>query len=347
MPIKTLHRTGDPLALPVVQREKLADPELVPAGVFTEKLAASGLSQMASNGVEILQINVGKVCNQTCTHCHVDAGPDRREAMTPETAQQVVDFLKHPRIHTLDITGGAPEMNANFRWLVEQSRALGKHVIDRCNLTILLAQGYTDLPDFLAENQVEVIASLPCYLEENCDAQRGSGVFKKSIAAIRQLNQLGYGLPDSALKLCLVYNPVGTSLPPDQASLENAYREQLANRFDIQFSRLYTITNMPISRYLDELLKSGRYQEYMQKLIQAFNPSTLSNLMCRNTLSVDWQGYLFDCDFNQMLDLPIELPRKHLSECQWEELSERTIATGNHCLGCTAGSGSSCQGTVT
>lgn len=346
MPIKSLKRAGNPLSLPVVQLQKLGDERRVPAGTFEEKLAASGLPALHATDVEILQVNVGKVCNQTCTHCHVDAGPDRKEAMSRETAEHIVQLLDQPSIKTLDITGGAPEMNPFFRYLVEQGRERGKHVIDRCNLTILNANGFRDLPDFLAQHQVEIVASLPCYLEENCDAQRGDGVFQRSIQALKTLNELGYGQPDSALELCLVYNPVGPSLPPDQIKLEAAYREQLSSRYGIVFSRLYTITNMPISRYLDDLLQTGQYESYMQKLIDAFNPSAVGSLMCRNTLSVDWQGNLYDCDFNQMLDLPIRGKSRRVDSCDWEELSCRPIATANHCLGCTAGAGSSCQGAI-
>lgn len=343
----SLKRTGNPLALPVVQRETLANTSRLKDFDFDQRLAQEGVTTLTATGIEILQINVGKVCNQTCAHCHVDAGPDRREAMSRETAELIAELLRHPEIQTLDITGGAPEMNENFRWLVEQGRALGKHVIDRCNLTILLANGFTYLPQFLADNQVEIVASLPCYLEENCDAQRGDGVFRKSIEALQLLNGLGYGMPNSQLRLCLVYNPVGPSLPPEQSKLEAAYREQLADRYGIQFSQLYTITNMPISRYLDDLLRTGKYEAYMEKLISAFNVATKDSLMCRNTLSVDWEGYLFDCDFNQMLDLPIQTGKTHLRDCNWEQLCSRPIATGNHCFGCTAGAGSSCQGTVT
>ncbi|MEM7558089.1 MAG: arsenosugar biosynthesis radical SAM (seleno)protein ArsS [Planctomycetota bacterium] len=344
---RSLQRTGSPLALPIIQRETLADAALIGEQTFESKLDEYGIGGLCTSGIEILQINVGKVCNQTCTHCHVDAGPDRKEAMSRETAEAIARFLKHPQIHTFDITGGAPEMNDNFRWLVEQASKLGKHIIDRCNLTILLAGGYTYLPEFLAEHRVEIVASLPCYLEENCDAQRGNGVFKKSIRALQLLNDLGYGKPESDLRLCLVYNPVGTSLPPEQSKLEEAYRQQLLDRFGIEFTQLYTITNMPISRYLDELLQSGKYEAYMDTLIEAFNPSTADVLMCRNTLSVDWEGYLFDCDFNQMLDLPITSGRIHLADCNWDTLNSRPIAVGNHCFGCTAGAGSSCLGAVT
>lgn len=344
MKLQTLKRSGNPLALPQLQLEMLGRPDLVPAGKFDDYLRESGVGELRAAGVEILQINVGRVCNQTCSHCHVDAGPDRRESMSRETAESVIRFLEHSEIHTLDITGGAPEMNPNFDWLVEEARKLGKAVIDRCNLTILSANGFTYLPEFLAKHEVEIVASLPCYLEENCDAQRGDGVFQKSIQAIQQLNDLGYGLPDGKLKLSLVYNPVGTSLPPDQRELEAAYREQLATRFGISFTQLFTITNMPISRYLDDLVKQGAYESYMEKLIAAFNPAAISGVMCRTMLSVDWLGYVYDCDFNQMLEMKASTHAKHLDDLDWNEVSQRRIATANHCFGCTAGAGSSCQG---
>ena len=344
--IQSLKRQGNQLALPVVQLETLHRQDLIPEGRFAATLANNQVSRLSARSIEILQINVGKVCNQTCTHCHVDAGPDRRENMTREIAELVVETLRNPEIRTLDITGGAPEMNPSFRWLVEQARGLGKHVIDRCNLTILLANGFRDLPEFLADNQVEIVASLPCYLEENCDAQRGDGVFQQSIEALQKLNSLGYAQPGSKLRLCLVYNPVGSSLPPAQEKLEADYRQQLRERYGIEFSSLYTITNMPISRYLDDLLRSENYVKYMQKLIDAFNPAALEGLMCTNTLSVDWQGYLFDCDFNQMLDLPVTCASKHLRELDWESLRNRPISVDNHCFGCTAGAGSSCQGAI-
>lgn len=344
--MKSLHRQGKPLALPQVQLATLADEKRLAAGAFTQQLAQHNLAPLVCDGVETLQMNVGKICNQTCTHCHVDAGPDRRESMSREIAELVVALLDNTSIRTLDITGGAPEMNENFRWLVEEARRRAKHVIDRCNLTILLANGFTDLPKFLAENRVEIVASLPCYLEENCDAQRGDGVFQKSIEALKLLNELGYGHSNSGLELSLVYNPVGTSLPPNQQQLERDYRQQLLSRYGIRFTRLYTITNMPISRYLDELLTSGKYEEYMQKLVVAFNPTAVSGVMCRSMLSVDWRGYLYDCDFNQMLDLPISSNTQHISDMNWEAIQNRSISTANHCLGCTAGAGSSCQGVI-
>ncbi len=348
MILKTLNRLGNELSSPKRQLEILGDSKLVSVGLFENRLRESGYDTIRSGRLNTLQINVGKVCNQTCTHCHVDAGPDRRENMSRETAEQVIEFLRRSSVNTLDITGGAPEMNPNFRWLVEQASAMGRKVLDRCNLTILSAPGFTDLPLFLANHRVNIIASLPCYLEENCDAQRGNGVFVKSIEAIRKLNQLGYGLPDGRLELHLVYNPVGTGLPPNQQKLELEYRKQLLARYGIHFSQLFNITNMPISRYLDDLLKQGKYMEYMEKLICSFNPTTIDNLMCRSTVSVDWKGFLFDCDFNQMLDMRVDqcVPQ-HISQVTESDLLNRRIQTANHCFGCTSGCGSSCTGSST
>jgi radical SAM/Cys-rich protein len=247
----------------------------------------------------------------------------------------------------VDITGGAPEMNPHFRWFVSAVRKLGRHVIDRCNLTILAAPGYETLPEFLAEQEVEIIASLPCYLEQNTDSQRGEGVFARSIAGLRRLNALGFGQPGSPLILNLVYNPLGPTLPPPQAQLEEAYRQELQSRHGVAFHRLYTITNLPISRFLDDLVRSGRYESYMERLAGAFNPQAVAGVMCRTTLSVDWQGRLYDCDFNQMLDLPV-LPSLPPTIFDFDEvqLAARRIVTGRHCYGCTAGSGSSCQGAI-
>ncbi|MGE0607560.1 MAG: arsenosugar biosynthesis radical SAM (seleno)protein ArsS [Pirellulales bacterium] len=307
-------------------------------------------SPLAATGLEVLQINVGKVCNQTCRHCHVDAGPDRRESMSREVASACLRLLAGSDIPTLDITGGAPEMNPHFRWLVQEARQLGRQVIDRCNLTILTAPGFDDLPQFLAEQQVQVVASLPCYLEENVDRQRGSHVFERSLQALRRLNGLGYGMPGSDLELTLVFNPVGPTLPPSQDRLEADYRRELRSRYGIEFTRLFTITNMPISRFLDDLLRSGQYETYMHKLVAAYNPATLGQLMCRTMVSVDWQGRLFDCDFNQMLELGLApgQPRSilDLDADSLASLIRRPIVTGQHCFGCTAGAGSSCQGSI-
>jgi radical SAM/Cys-rich protein len=266
--------------------------------------------------------------------------------MTAPTAETCLAVLDRLGIDTIDITGGAPELNPNFRWMVSEARRLRRRVIDRCNLTILLAPGFEDLPEFLAEHQVEIVASLPCYLAENCDAQRGDGVFEQSIEALRRLNALGYGQAGSSLALTLVYNPVGHSLPPPQENLEADYRRELRARYGVEFNRLYTITNMPISRFLDDLIESGTYESYMRRLVDSFNPATLQGLMCRNTLSVDWQGYLYDCDFNQMLDLRVTGPAVHVRDLLQSPMPARAIVTGPHCFGCTAGCGSGCQGAI-
>lgn len=347
----SLLRQKSPLAEAPRQVEIL---ESVPETVvphFHQKLSDHGLAPMTARSIEVLQVNVGKICNQTCHHCHVDAGPDRREAMSRETAEHCLRVLADSDIPTLDITGGAPEMNPNFRLLVTEARRLGRRVIDRCNLTILRAPGFDDLPPFLAEHEVEVVASLPCYLEENCDSQRGNGVFRRSVDALQHLNALGYAQPDSGLTLTLVYNPVGPSLPPSQAGLEQAYRRELRARYGIEFSRLFTITNLPISRFLVDLLNTGQYEDYMRKLAEAFNPTTVEDVMCRTMLSVDWQGNLYDCDFNQMLqrELTAGSPRniRELDQAALQRLARRRIMTGRHCFGCTAGAGSSCQGSLT
>jgi radical SAM/Cys-rich protein len=344
MPTLSLLRQGSPLASPAEQLRLLAPS----AGrkPFAAALAESGRFPLTATGIKVLQVNVGKLCNQTCRHCHVDAGPDRREAMTRETMQLCLNVLANTDIPTLDITGGAPEMNPHFRWLVAEARRLGRHVIDRCNLTILLAPGYQDLPEFLAANRVEVVASLPCYLPSNTDQQRGDGVFEKSIAALRRLNSLGYGKP--GLDLTLVYNPLGPSLPPPQATLEAAYRKELGEKHGVAFTRLIAITNMPISRFLDDLVQTGRHQAYLQKLTDVYNPAAADGVMCRTTLSVGWDGRLYDCDFNQMLDLGLGpgLPQ-HIRDFDPTALAGRRVVVGEHCYGCTAGSGSSCSGAIT
>ncbi len=342
----TLQRQENPLAQPKVQLSVINERGNFPR--FHDLIRAVGWAELRAKGIEVLQVNVGKLCNQTCHHCHVDAGPERREVMDRETMELCLQALVAGNIPTLDMTGGAPEMNPHFRWFVEEARKLGRRVIDRCNLTILLAPGFCDLPEFLARNQVEVVASLPCYGPENTDRQRGDGVFAKSITALQRLNALGYGNPESDLTLALVYNPVGPSISPPQQKLEQAYRQELAARFGIHFNRLYTITNMPISRFLDDLIRNGQYEAYMQKLIDAFNPAAVEGVMCRSMLSVNWDGTLADCDFNQMLGLPLDSAQpRHIRDFQSPSLSSRTILTGQHCYGCTAGSGSSCQGAIT
>ena len=340
----TLLRQGGPLADPANQRRVRGGG---PHRPFELALADSELWPLRATGIQVLQVNLGKLCNQTCRHCHVDAGPERREVMIRATMQLCLDVLAKTDIPMLDITGGAPEMNPQFRWLVEQARALGRHVIDRCNLTILLTPGYEDLPTYLARHQVEVVASLPCYLPANTDRQRGDGVFGKSITALRRLNEVGYGKPGSGLVLTLVHNPVGPSLPPPQAALEDAYHRELVTRYGVVFTRLFTITNMPISRFLDDLVRTGRYGEYMEKLVAAYNPEAAAGVMCRTTLSVGWDGRLYDCDFNQMVDLgPAPGLPRHIGDFDPTLLAGRRIVTGQYCYGCTAGNGSGCGGAV-
>lgn len=316
--------------------------------LFSHKLEAIGLFPLKPTNLDILQINLGKMCNQVCKHCHVDAGPDRKEIMTKETLELCLGILqKHP-IPTVDLTGGAPEMNPNFRWFVEECTKLGKKIIVRCNLTIILAnKKYHDLPHFFGKNKVEVISSLPFYNASRTDSQRGDGVFQKSVQALQMLNEVGYGKEGSDLKLNLVYNPAGAFLPADQNALEIQFKNALKKDFGIEFNQLFTITNMPISRFLDYLLQSENYENYMQKLLNAFNPAAAKGVMCRNTLSVGWDGYLYDCDFNQMLDLQVDnTSTRHLKNFDATALSNRNIVINQHCYGCTAGAGSSCGGTT-
>ncbi len=315
---------------------------------FETRLDQVGLFPLRATGMTVFQINVGKLCNQTCKHCHVDAGPDRTESMSRETAELCIQALAKTDIPTVDITGGAPELNPNFRWLVEQARDLGRHVMDRCNLSVLLIPSQAGLAEFLAAHRVEIIASLPSYRASQTDAQRGDGIFEKSIQALHRLNQLGYGRPDSGLALNLVYNPVGAFLPPKQEAIEAQFRTELRARHGVEFTHLYTITNMPISRFLGFLLESGNYEQYMERLANAFNPTAAAGVMCRYTISVSWDGTLYDCDFNQMLDLPVDHGAPaHIRDFDPVQLSQRQIVTRNHCYGCTAGSGSSCGGSVT
>lgn len=315
---------------------------------FDEQLQRNGLFPLHATGISVLQINVGKLCNQTCRHCHVDAGPDRTERMSRETAEQCIAALARTDIPTVDITGGAPELNQNFRWLVEEARALNRHVMDRCNLSVLLLPSQADLADFLATHRVEVVASLPYYRAAQTDAQRGDGIFNRSIQALQLLNRLGYGREGSGLPLNLVHNPVGAFLPPKQEAIEAQFRKELLAKHGILFNRLYTITNMPISRFLEFLVESGNFEGYMERLAAAFNPVAAAGVMCRYTLSVGWDGRLYDCDFNQMLELPVnfEVPA-HIRDFDPATLQNRRIVTRNHCYGCTAGSGSSCGGAVT
>jgi radical SAM/Cys-rich protein len=323
--------------------------ELKPLPAFGETLEARREDPLTAIRLEVLQVNVGKLCNQTCAHCHVDAGPHRTEIMTRETMDDVLHVLRrYPALHTVDITGGAPEMNPEFKYLVEQCRKLGRHVIDRCNLTVFFVRGKEQLPEFLRDHQVEIVASLPCYSEENVDAQRGKSVYGRSIEALLKLNGLGYGIAGSGLTLNLVYNPLGPKLPPSQEELEQDYKRELRGRFGIEFNRLYTITNMPINRFLDDLRQSGQYERYMELLVNSFNSAALPNVMCRNLISVGWDGALYDCDFNQMLDLSLHnsYPRS-IKEFDLAMLEHRRIVVDDHCYGCTAGAGSSCGGAIT
>jgi radical SAM/Cys-rich protein len=344
MPLTLLGRQS-PLAPAVEQLRLLNATASCPS--FDVPMEQAGLFPLRATGITVFQINVGKLCNQTCRHCHVDAGPDRRESMSRETAELCIQALAKTDIPTVDITGGAPELNPNFRWLVEQSRALGRHVMDRCNLSVLLLPSQSDLAQFLARHQVEVIASLPYYRSSQTDAQRGNGVFEKSIEGLRMLNALGYGQEGTGLSLNLVYNPVGAFLPPKQGAIESQFRKELRNRHGIEFNHLYTITNMPISRFLEFLVESGNYEGYMERLANAFNPVAAAGVMCRYTLSVGWDGILYDCDFNQMLDLPVDYGApNHIRDFDSVQLHRRQIVTRKHCYGCTAGSGSSCGGAV-
>lgn len=315
---------------------------------FSHKIAAYGFSSLQPTGIKVFQVNIGKMCNQVCKHCHVDAGPDRKEIMTLQTMQLCLIAIQNPSIEIVDLTGGAPELNPNFRWFVSEIKKLGKHVIVRCNLTIILAnKKFNDLPQFFKQHQVEVVSSLPSFTPQRTNSQRGDGVFEDSIKALQMLNAVGYGVLNSGLTLNLVYNPAGAFLPPSQTALQTEYKTQLFKNFGITFNNLFAITNMPISRYLDYLLVSGNYQNYMSKLISAFNPSAINNLMCRNTISISWDGFLYDCDFNQMLELKVSSQaNQHLSAFNLATLNNRNIVLKQHCYGCTAGAGSSCGGAL-
>lgn len=317
---------------------------------FQQKLETNGLYPLKALNLETMQINIGKMCNQVCKHCHVDAGPDRKEIMSRETMMECLVVLKNnPSFRTVDITGGAPEMNPNFRWFVEQVKEISPslHIIVRCNLTIIVSnKKYQDLPSFFKTHSIEVVSSLPFYSKERTDRQRGDGVFDDSIKALLMLKEVGYGKPETGLQLNLVYNPAGAFLPSSQESLEKAFSETLFTNYGIVFTRLFAITNLPISRFLDYLLQSGNYEKYMEKLVSVFNPIAAANVMCRTMLSVSWDGFLYDCDFNQMLDLKIDSKEKHISKFNLSELQARSIVINQHCYGCTAGAGSSCGGSV-
>jgi radical SAM/Cys-rich protein len=338
----TLLRRGDPLASSEHQRDILEREDGLAR--FEEKLRESNLHPMSATEIKVLQINVGKLCNQTCRHCHVDAGPDRTEVMTRRTADACLRALESYSVEIVDITGGAPEIHPVFRHLVTGARGLGRHVIDRCNLTVLNLRSQEDLVDFLAEHQVEVVASLPYYRARQTDAQRGNGVFDASLRALRKLNRAGYG-KGTGRRLSLVYNPVGAFLPPSQAAIQRDFKTELKRRHDVDVDSVFTITNMPISRFLEFLLASGNYESYLCKLIEAYNPMAVEGAMCRSMVSVGWDGTLYDCDFNQMLSLPVEeRVGRNIRDVDLARHEGRRIVTGRHCFGCAAGAGSSCGG---
>ena len=344
--MKSLKAQNHPLSDSRYELDLLESPE---TGIpFSEKLAESGLFPLKPTQIEILQLNLGKMCNQVCKHCHVDAGPDRKEIMNKETMMKCLEVLRQQDINTIDLTGGAPEMNPEFRWLVEEIRKIKPQakIIVRCNLTIILANPkFYDLPEFFKKHKIEVVSSLPYFTAMKTDAQRGDGVFEKSIKVLKMLNEVGYGLENSGLTLNLVYNPAGAFLPGDQEGLEVEFKKRLSNPYGIFFNSLFTITNLPISRFLEYLIRSGNYESYMEKLIEAYNPAAAANVMCRNTVSVGWDGYLYDCDFNQMLELKVACNNsQHIKDWKQEELTNRKIVINQHCYGCTAGAGSSCGG---
>ena len=344
--LPTLSDRGDALASAPRQRAVLRALPL--AREFTEALAAAGLAPLRPAPLEVFQVNLGKLCNQTCRHCHVDAGPDRREVMSRETMALCLAALdRSPSLRTVDLTGGAPELNPEFRWFVRELRARELHVIDRCNLTVLETPSHRDLPAFFAHNRVEVACSLPHYAKLGTDRQRGDGVFDASIRALVRLNEVGYGDGSSGLRLVLVTNPVGAFLPAAQSSVEREWKRELARRYGVRFDALYTITNMPISRYLEWLQESGNLESYMARLVAAFNPRAAAGVMCRVTISIGWDGALYDCDFNQMLAMESDVARPHVRDFDVDALAARAIAVDRHCFGCTAGAGSSCGGATT
>jgi len=348
--LKSLQATDSPLSNTQKQLDILSNGIFKDGSLdtFAAKIKKTNQFPLRPKKIEILQINVGYMCNQVCAHCHVDAGPDRKEIMTVETMQQILDVLKTTEVTTLDLTGGAPEMNPNFRWFVEEASKIGvKDFIVRSNLTIIRAnKKYYDLPEFFKKHNIHVVSSMPHWTKGKTDIQRGDGVFDKSIKALQELNAVGYGMPGSGLKLDLVYNPSGAFLPGDQLSLEKDFKKALKEDFDIQFHNLFAITNLPISRFLDYLIASDNYEDYMYSLVEAYNPAAVANVMCTNTVSVSWDGWLYDCDFNQMLDLKVASKSKHISSFNEAELKDRNIIISQHCYGCTAGAGSSCQGVV-
>ncbi|REH56109.1 radical SAM/Cys-rich protein [Tenacibaculum gallaicum] len=331
--------------LEILSNGIFADGELP---TFAKKIKETNQFPLRPKKLEILQINLGYMCNQVCAHCHVDAGPDRKEIMTIETMEQCIEVIRNTGAHTLDLTGGAPEMNPSFRWFVEEASKAGiKDFIVRSNLTIIRAnKKYYDLPEFFKKHNVHIVSSMPHWTRGKTDKQRGDGVFDKSIEALKMLNKVGYGIEGTGLQLDLVYNPSGAFLPGDQVALENDFKKALDEDFGISFNSLFAITNLPISRFLDYLIASENYEDYMYSLVEAYNPMAVENVMCTNTLSVSWDGYLYDCDFNQMLNLKVASKSQHISEYNEALLQNRNIIINQHCYGCTAGAGSSCQGTV-
>ncbi|SDX28547.1 arsenosugar biosynthesis radical SAM (seleno)protein ArsS [Aequorivita viscosa] len=349
--LQSLHKRESNLAKGKAQLEYLSNGIFANGELptFAQKIKESDDFPLRPNSLEILQINLGYMCNQVCAHCHVDAGPDRKEIMTIETMEQCLEVIKNTSAHTLDLTGGAPEMNPNFRWFVEEASKAGiKDFIVRSNLTIIRANKKNyDLPEFFKQHNVHVVSSMPHWTRGKTDKQRGSGVFDQSIKALQELNAVGYGMPESNLKLDLVYNPSGAFLPGDQKSMEQDFKKALLEDFGIHFHELFAITNLPISRFLDYLIASDNYEDYMYQLVEAYNQAAVKNVMCRNTLSVSWDGFLYDCDFNQMLELKVASKTQHISEYNESLLQNRNIIISQHCYGCTAGAGSSCQGAVT
>jgi radical SAM/Cys-rich protein len=342
---KSMKASGELLSIANEQLKIINKPQSFP--LFNDRYEGTLNKPLQTNDIEIFQINLGKMCNMVCKHCHVDAGPDRTEIMTKETLELCLDALEKSEIQKVDLTGGAPEMNPNFKWFVQEVRKLDRHVMVRSNLTILVTNKFEDYAEFMAENDVEIISSLPYYKAGFTDKQRGDGTFNRSIDAIKKLNDLGYGKEDSRLMLNLVYNPIGAFLPPPQVALENDYKKELFNNHGLVFNNLFTITNMPISRYLDYLIQSGNYDKYMTKLVNSYNPIAADNVMCKFTLSVSWDGYLYDCDFNQMLEMKVNHGAPvHVKDFDVSKLVGRKIMTGQHCYGCTAGAGSSCGGEI-
>lgn len=346
---KSLKKTNHWLSTSEGQIEVLSDYQKVGIASFGSRLEEGGILPLKPVSVDVFQINVGKMCNQVCQHCHVDAGPDRKEIMTRDTMQQCLDALKDPNITTVDLTGGAPEMNPEFRWFVEELSKLGKQIIVRCNLTIILANPkYNDLPAFFKKHKINVVSSLPSFTARRTDAQRGDGVFEKSIKALQMLNAVGYAKEGTGLKLDLVYNPSGAYLPDDQVVLQMEYERKLKSAYDIVFNDLFAITNLPVSRFLDYLVRSEKYEDYMVELANAYNPTAAAGVMCRSMVSVGWDGYLYDCDFNQMLELKLkDGAPDHVRDFDYDKVKNREITINQHCYGCTAGAGSSCGGVTT